>query len=210
MLFIFATGLGIIAAGENALSWDISIANRVQTWQGSIGESLYRIGDMLGTTSLAAIVTGIGLVTALVRRQVQVSSFLMLVLVFRLAGTQLKPIFDSPRPSADQVELLKIFGGTGYPSGHSMTIAMLATMVVLLALRYLADERLKRLIIVVATAAMMLVGWSRVWSGAHWPTDVLGGWSYGIAMVLIAWILSDLIDARVDFSRYTAAEKSMN
>lgn len=193
VLTIFAVILGIFSAGDNVLGWDLSFAVWIQEWQGATGESLYRIGDWLGTTSIAAAVTLIALVIALFRKHIQISIFLVLVLVLRLAGMQLKPLFDSPRPTADHLRLLETFEGTGYPSGHSMTVAMVASMFSLIAWRYMANSRIRWAVTVLAGAAVLLVGWSRIWSGAHWPSDVLGGWSFGIALTIVAWIASDAI-----------------
>lgn len=197
VLAIFATVLGIVSAGINEHRWDISFARWIQRWEGSLGEALYSIGDMLGTTSLAAAITGVALIIAIVMKRVQISLFLFLVLLLRLAGILLKPLFNSPRPTADNVRLLETFDGTGYPSGHSMTVAMVAAMLVIIAWKYLSDTRMKWTISFVAVVALILVGWSRVWSGAHWPSDVLGGWSYGIALVLVAWILANAIATRI-------------
>lgn len=200
-LAVFATVLGIMSAGTNEHGWDISFAQWIQRWEGAIGENLYNIGDMLGTTSLAATVTAIALVIAIILKRLQISVFLIFVLLLRLAGTQLKPLFDSPRPTSEQLRLLEPFEGTGYPSGHSTTAAMVAAMLVMIAWRYIRDTRLKWAIAVVAGMVLILVGWSRVWSGAHWPSDVIGGWSFGIALVLVAWILADIVTEQIRIRR---------
>lgn len=207
-LALFAMVLGVITSGDNVLGWDLSFAKWIQRWQGGLGETLYNIGDVLGTTAIAATITVIALIIALARKRVQVSVFLILVLLLRLLGTQLKPFFDSPRPTSDHLRLLETFDGTGYPSGHSMTVAMVACMLVLITWRYLPGERINWSITALAVLAVVLVGWSRVWAGAHWPSDVLGGWAFGIALVLIAWILSDAIATSSFFRRSTAEERS--
>lgn len=201
----FAIILGFISAGDNVLRWDLSFTLWIQKWHGGLSESLYRIGDVLGTTSIAAVIVVIALIIALVKKQAQIAAFLMMVLVLRLLGIQLKPLFDSPRPTAEHVRLLEPFDGTGYPSGHSMTVAMVAAMLVLIVWRYLRNERLCMAITAVSVLAMVLVGWSRIWSGAHWPSDVLGGWSFGIALVLVAWMVSNAIASIPALRRDTAA-----
>lgn len=209
-LALFAMVLGVISSGDNVLGWDLSFAQWIQRWQGGFGDFLYRIGDVLGTTSLAAAITVIVLIIAAVRKQVQISVFLILVLLLRLLGTQLKPFFDSPRPTADHLRLLETFDGTGYPSGHSMTVAMVASMLVLIARHYLRDNRINRAVTALSLLAVVLVGWSRIWAGAHWPSDVLGGWAFGIALVLIAWIISRVIAVSTLLRQGTAAEPARN
>lgn len=208
LLVLFATLLGILSAGPNVHAWDISFGQWIQRWEGSFGQTLYNIGDMLGTTSLAAAITAIALIAAIAVKQTHISIFLLLILLLRLAGTLLKPIFDSPRPSSDYLQLVEELDGTGYPSGHSTTAAMVAAMLVLITWRYLSNTQLQQVATIIAACAIILVGWSRVWAGAHWPSDVLGGWSYGIALVLIAWILADIIATRIALMRDTIAQFS--
>lgn len=192
LLVLFATALGVCTAGANILVFDLRISQEVQRWQGDFPAILYRTGDMLGST----VGTVIGLVLligfAILTRNLRIVAFLVAVVVARLAGTLLKPVFGSPRPSQAEVHIYEIADGTGYPSGHSMTAAMLATIAVVLVWSRMYDDRARWISLILAITLTVLVGWSRVWSGAHWPTDVIGGWSYGIALVLIAWAVTTL------------------
>ena len=190
VLFAIATLLGLQAAGNNVIDADVRIGVWVQQWQGPLPEMLESIGDMSGET-ITAIVAVIGAIAiAIYARAWRIVAFLVVVGVFRMLGMILKPYFESPRPSSSQVRIYEYSDGFGYPSGHSMTAAMIATMAVLIAWNTRGIRRYRWPVTGSATALALLVGWSRVWGGAHWPTDVIGGWSYGVGLVLVAWAVT--------------------
>lgn len=197
LLLVFGTGLGFITAGDNVLDFDWRISQWVQRWQGDIPSILYRIGDISGDTVVAvAMVVGL-IITAAIMRSPRFVAFFVAVGLFRLLGMVLKPLFDSPRPSdlvplqpEVRIHIFETMESTGYPSGHSMTAAMFATILVIVTWTSISQRTPRGIAAAVAIAFMIFVGWSRVWGGAHWPTDVLGGWSYGVALVLFAWVIT--------------------
>lgn len=65
------------------------------------------------------------------------------------------------------------FSGYGFPSGHSTVSAACAA-----ALYYQVPRRWRKY----PLAAVLLVGISRLYLGAHLPFDVLGGWLLGMAI----------------------------
>lgn len=182
--------LAYFARGDGTLGWDIAISKWIQQVDADRGEPIYRIGHLLGKTKLAAGVIALGLIVTLLLRKWFVSIFLVLVIILRAAAIELKPIFDSARPSADQVRVIGHFDGNGFPSGHSLTVAIMATVVTLIAWHCWQYPILRWGISILSLVAIVLVGWSRIWAGAHWASDVLAGWAFGVALALIAWILA--------------------
>lgn len=72
--------------------------------------------------------------------------------------------------------------GYSFPSGHS---ANAATLYGSLA----AHEKKHKLLWALAVVLPLLVGFSRVFVGAHFPTDVFAGWILGVIIVaLIPWL----------------------
>jgi len=69
-----------------------------------------------------------------------------------------------------------------FPSGHA-TSSMIFYMV--MALTPTAGTRLHRLAAAAAFLLSLLIGLSRVMLGVHWPSDVIGGWAFGLLWVLL-------------------------
>ena len=72
--------------------------------------------------------------------------------------------------------------GFSFPSGHSASaVALYGSLA--------AHEKKRKLLWVLAVVLPLLVGFSRVYVGAHFPTDVLCGWLLGALIVaLIPWL----------------------
>jgi undecaprenyl-diphosphatase len=97
----------------------------------------------------------------------------------------LKAAFDRPRP--DLVPHGAHVYTASFPSGHSMLAAAVYLTLGLVASRFVPRRRLRVLLIGVAVVVTGAVGFSRVYLGVHWPTDVAAGWAVGGAWALVCW-----------------------
>ncbi|MFF1674942.1 phosphatase PAP2 family protein [Streptomyces sp. NPDC058256] len=88
-----------------------------------------------------------------------------------------------------------------YPSGHTAFLTALALMVALLATARLGLGRTAGTLLVLAAAlvAGAAMGWAQVALGAHYPTDVLGGWCTALAVIpATAWLVDRTADRLTD------------
>lgn len=76
---------------------------------------------------------------------------------------------------------LETAGGFAFPSGHTQGATSLFIGLALLFRR--------NVIYVLAAAAIVLVGVSRLYLGVHWPVDVLGGWVFGAVVAVLVYRL---------------------
>lgn len=101
-----------------------------------------------------------------------------------LVETALKLLVSRPRPQI--VPHLTDAAGMSFPSGHSFNAA-LGFIAVALAFATFSDRRSVRWTVIGAAMAIsMLVAWSRVWLGVHFPTDVIAGWLGGAGWAFLA------------------------
>jgi undecaprenyl-diphosphatase len=71
---------------------------------------------------------------------------------------------------------------SSFPSGHA-TSSMIFYLALAVALT--AGTRWSRPAAAAAVLLSLLIGTSRVMLGVHWPSDVVGGWAFGMLWVLL-------------------------
>ncbi|MBN2075846.1 MAG: phosphatase PAP2 family protein [Dehalococcoidales bacterium] len=100
-----------------------------------------------------------------------------------------KAIIDRPRPSPDLVTVFSQADTGSFPSGHSFFTFIVFGLVAYLAATRLQNNILRTSVLIVATVLILLVGISRIYLGAHWPSDVLGGYlAGGVFLTALIWI----------------------
>lgn len=115
-----------------------------------------------------------------------------LVLSASLGGLLLSTIFKGMfrRPRPDLTPYLTHVANSSFPSGHTMNSAVVYLTLGLMLAQLSNRRRLKVYFITVATLLTVLVGMSRVYLGAHYPSDILAGWTAGVAWAGICWLVA--------------------
>jgi membrane-associated phospholipid phosphatase len=177
-------GLGTVLFGVSALllkagavSWDVSLFRALNEVPAAVASVLTPWSHLflpLGIVVAAAL----AIVYVVVRNR----SVLPVVTGAVAAGAAVllahvaKAIADRPRPyhvMADAVLRQPPAHGTSFPSSHTaVTLAVAIALVPFLA----------RALAAVGIGYAVLVGWSRVYLGVHYPLDILGGAGIGMAV----------------------------
>ena len=160
-----------------------------------------------GTASVVRDITALGsamvlsLLTVLILGYLWMSGRLRVAALITVAtaGGQalnllLKNSFSRARPDS-ALHLVEVTSSS-FPSGHTMASSIFyLTMGALLA-RMAKRRREKAYFVGAALLMTFMIGFSRVYLGVHFPTDVLAGWSAGTAWALLCWFVADWLGRR--------------
>ncbi len=115
-----------------------------------------------------------------VKRRRRAALLLFILFGGRLLVELQKWLIAAPRPP--EAGFLAPAESLGFPSAHSAN-----SMITFLAIGLLVPvvQRRRTLAVAVGLGLALLVGLSRLMLGVHWPSDVIGGWAFGLFWVAV-------------------------
>jgi undecaprenyl-diphosphatase len=177
---------------DRVLHW--FVAHRTAWWTG-----FFVSVTALGSKTIILIL-GIGLCAALLlaRRTGMAAALVASVLGGTILSTALKMVFQRPRPPL-AVRLTENVS-YAFPSGHTISAYAFFVTIALLAASHVPGRPLRIFLVTYALGVGALVAISRLYVGAHYLSDVVGG-----ALLGTAWAVSVVIAEHVWRHRWRPA-----
>jgi membrane protein DedA with SNARE-associated domain/membrane-associated phospholipid phosphatase len=133
----------------------------------------------LGTTEVVLPLAVIAAVWLAVHRHWAEVAVLAIGLLVIYVGVEVtKDALDRPRPEGALVG----FSGSSYPSGHAAHSVLYTWLALTATVRLRPGRAGGSALIVLGLALTAAIGLSRVYLGAHYLSDVAGGWALGVAI----------------------------
>ena len=134
---------------------------------------------MAGATFLLAISTI--LLIVIKKKQIPLYILINLICAF-LTNQTFKSIFTRTRPIG-----INLIDETGYsyPSGHSMIGLSFYGFIIYLIYKNIKNKLTKTILIASLILTILLIGFSRIYLGVHYLTDVIGGFLLSIIYLTI-------------------------
>ena len=178
--------------GHPVPGWDVGLERAVQQVGWGPLVAVFAAADWFeGLKQVAAAVAGVLLVALLNRR----GFFLMVWGALSGGAYQLLELFvHRPRPEAALVHVIRHTNGWSFPSGHIIFFVWFLAYLLLI----LGRPHLPRLAFIAGWAlmgvvlAVVMVG--RIYTGEHWPSDVLAGLLLGAGWTLLGLSIRPLSD----------------
>jgi membrane protein DedA with SNARE-associated domain/membrane-associated phospholipid phosphatase len=175
---LFALLFGLVARelrlGSPMIATDQRIYDLLQEYHHPAADLFFIIATYLGSAPAILMIGGLTLLCLfLVNRD-----FSALILLGGTAAGEvlvfiLKDLFRRPRPVPVFPELLPL--SASFPSGHAFVAMVFYGFLTYLLLGTVRNWNSRFLLVLAGSFLVILIGFSRIYLGVHWLSDVLGG-----------------------------------
>jgi len=132
---------------------------------------------------LMVLIVAIIFFIAKLRRE---SYFIISILLSGLVILAFKNMVNRPRPTQFYVRLVEINRFQSFPSGHVMSyVLFFGFMIVLMQSLKNIPKLTKNIVTYISAFYILTIAFSRIYLGAHWFTDTLGGFLLGLICLII-------------------------
>jgi membrane-associated phospholipid phosphatase len=178
-----------LLTGAGVLSWiaqrtqffpgDMAITARLQKYKHPWLHHFFYAVSEIGFVKFAIpqTLTAAGILYALRFRLEAI--FVLLTSTTTVLNELVKHIIKRPRPTQELVTVVKVINEPSFPSGHVMYYTNFYGMLIYILATNWRSGRIRNTLIGIFTSLIASIGPSRIYLGAHWPSDVMAGYLYG-------------------------------
>lgn len=206
---LFASGLclyvvaAVLASQHEYFYGDLRLARAIQSMNAPWVEPLMVGASVPGSGWLTlAVALAAGLTLIALRLRTEGLICLVGLGIGRLVTSLLKFLSGRPRPNDTLVQITRRYSELSFPSGHVVFYVELFGFLFFLVYVLAKPAAARTVGLVILAMLIALVGVSRVYLGAHWPSDVLGGYVAGGLWLML------MIEVYKGTSAYPGAAKS--
>lgn len=186
---LLTAALFVLAAVFPVWPGDAALLAAVQDWRTPAVTALFQVLTRLGWLPAAVALVAVTAVLLLLLRQGAAAALLLLAALPMALAPLLKLPVGRPRPDYGEIESLTL--SLSFPSGHASFAALFGGFLIYLVWQHCRNVRLRYGLVGGLLLLILLVGFSRLYLGVHWPSDVVGGYLYGGVALALALRLRD-------------------
>jgi membrane-associated phospholipid phosphatase len=202
IMFIFGSLLfgglayNLVAHGP-LLGWDVMLARILPAMALSspaFVKSIMDAGFYIGNQGIMAFGVLLGLYFVYKRSWQELA-----MLAIGLVGASglflsLTAVFARPRPPTQMWIIVNL---PGFPSGHAISSVAFYGLLAYLLVARIASAFWKAFVVAAALLLILFIGFSRIFTGGHYLTDVLAGYAVGIAWSGAIYTLIETVFQRI-------------
>lgn len=162
-------------------TFDTSIQNLIRNQLSASLTQIFKGITFIGNPSTQIATVFLLSLTLYLKRWYIESGFILLSgSLAALTITGFKYTYQRPRPS---LEHLVHAGGYSFPSGHSLgPILILGSLIIIIGQR-VQHKHIRLALQTLIGLTIFLIGFSRIYLGVHYPTDVIAGFTLGFGIL---------------------------
>jgi membrane-associated phospholipid phosphatase len=183
VLLFCLLAVGIVTGGP-IVSVDGAVALWLHTHATGFATEVQSAVTQLGGASVLLAVTLVAVVALLVRRRMAHAALMGAA----LAGGEglnmaLKAAFERPRPSFS--DPIATAAGFSFPSGHAMVALTVYGALAFVIAAGTRSRRARAFVYAAAAVLVLAIGFSRIYLGVHYLSDVLAAYGAGLAWLML-------------------------
>lgn len=186
VILVGFTALSLFVVADPVDMLDENFSHKIQSYQSPSLDIVMKLISWFGYFPGSIIMVALAAIVFLIFKYKREALFMLFTAVSGLVSTILKIIVNRPRPTEKVVHIFRKATEQSFPSGHTLFYVVYFGFLSLLMMQLKSIPMLIRVVVFCCSVFLIFtIPFSRIYLGAHWFTDVVGGALVGIILLTI-------------------------